>query len=77
MPGGGCAAAKRRHSPLLETLRASWPLLLRLAGLSVFNAVGFYLMFVYIVSWLQFADGIAPAQALEHQHRQHGRCCCR
>ena len=39
--------------------------LLRLAGLSVFNAVSFYLMFVYIVSWLQFADGVAPARALE------------
>ena len=37
----------------------------RLAGFSVFNSVGFYLMFVYIVSWLQFADGIAPAHALE------------
>ena len=36
-----------------------------LPGFSVFNAVGFYLMFVYIVSWLQFADGIAPAHALE------------
>jgi MHS family proline/betaine transporter-like MFS transporter len=36
-----------------------------LAGLAVFNSVGFYLMFVYIVSWLQQADGIAPAAALE------------
>ena len=47
-------------------------LLLRLAGLSVFNAVGFYLMFVYIVSWLQFADGIAPAHALAINSHQHG-----
>ena len=39
-------------------------MLVYLAGMSVFGAVGFYLMFVYIVSWLQFADGIAPAQAL-------------
>ena len=39
-------------------------MLVYLAGISVFGAVGFYLMFVYIVSWLQFADGIAPAQAL-------------
>ena len=30
----------------------------------MFNAVGFYLLFVYIVSWLQLADGIAPAHAL-------------
>src|SRR6476660_9588416 len=36
-----------------------------LVGLSVFNAVSFYLLFVYVVSWLQLADGIAPAHALE------------
>jgi len=30
----------------------------------MFNAVGFYLLFIYIVSWLQLADGIAPAHAL-------------
>jgi MFS transporter, MHS family, proline/betaine transporter len=53
------------RSPLRETLRHHWPLLLRLAGLSVFNAVGFYLLFVYVVSWLQLADGIPPARALE------------
>jgi MFS transporter, MHS family, proline/betaine transporter len=33
--------------------------------LSVFNAVGFYVGFVYLVSWLQTADGIPPARALE------------
>jgi len=59
------SAKKPDHSPLLDTLRHHGPLLLRLAGLSVFNSVGFYLMFVYIVSWLQFADGVAPARALE------------
>ena len=51
-------------SPLLDTVRNHGPLLARLAALSVFNSVGFYLMFVYIVSWLQFADDIAPATAL-------------
>ncbi len=51
-------------SPLVETLRNHGPLLARLAALSVFNSVGFYLMFVYIVSWLQLVDGIAPARAL-------------
>lgn len=53
------------RSPLLDTVRNQGPLLGRLAALSVFNSIGFYLMFVYIVSWLQFADGIAPARALE------------
>jgi MHS family proline/betaine transporter-like MFS transporter len=55
---------KAAASSFLATLRDQRPLLLRLAALSVFNSVGFYLMFVYIVSWLQLADGIAPARAL-------------
>jgi MHS family proline/betaine transporter-like MFS transporter len=53
------------HSPLRETVRLHGGLLVRLAGLSMFNAVGFYLLFVYIVSWLQLADGIAPVHALQ------------
>jgi MFS transporter, MHS family, proline/betaine transporter len=53
-----------RRPPLLATFTHHWRVLAYLAGVSVFGAVGFYLMFVYIVSWLQFADGIAPAQAL-------------
>ncbi|MDP1963966.1 MAG: MFS transporter [Reyranella sp.] len=57
-------AHKAAGSPLLETVRNHGPLLARLAALSVFNSVGFYLMFVYIVSWLQLVDGMAPARAL-------------
>ena len=38
---------------------------MRLAGLAAFGAVGFYLMFLYVVSWLQLVDGVAPARALE------------
>jgi MHS family proline/betaine transporter-like MFS transporter len=56
---------KAERSPFLDTVRNHGPLLLRLAALSVFNSVGFYLMFVYIVGWLQLADGVAPARALE------------
>src|SRR5262245_31095093 len=52
-------------SPLIETLRDHRPLMLWLAGLTIFGSVGFYVMFLYIVSWLQFVDGIAPAHALE------------
>ena len=36
-----------------------------MAGISVFNGVSFYVMFVYVASWLQTADGISPAHALE------------
>src|SRR5262249_4608457 len=52
------------RSPFVETVRQYGPLLARLAGLAVFNSVGFYLMFVYIVSWLQLAAGSPPAKAL-------------
>jgi MFS transporter, MHS family, proline/betaine transporter len=51
--------------PFFDVVRDHRALLARLAGLAVFNAVGFYLLFVYIVSWLQLADGVAPAQALD------------
>ncbi|MCC6778909.1 MAG: MFS transporter [Hyphomicrobiales bacterium] len=58
-------AERRERPPILETLRDHWRTVLTLAGLSVFNAVTFYISFVYLVSWLQTADGIAPARALE------------
>jgi MHS family proline/betaine transporter-like MFS transporter len=41
---------KAGRSPLLDTLRHHGPLLLRLAALSVFNSVSFYLMFVPIAA---------------------------
>ena len=52
------------HPSLIEVVRDHGALVAWLAGLSVFKAVGFYLMFLYIVSWLQLADGIAPSHAL-------------
>jgi MFS transporter, MHS family, proline/betaine transporter len=58
-------AQKRARAPIVETLHGHWRLVLGFAGLSVFCAVTFYIGFVYIVSWLQTADGIAPSRALE------------
>jgi MFS transporter, MHS family, proline/betaine transporter len=49
----------------VETLHDHWRIVVGFAGLSVFNAVGFYVSFVYLVSWLQNVDHIAPARALE------------
>jgi MHS family proline/betaine transporter-like MFS transporter len=46
-------------------LRDHWRLVVRLAQLSVFDAVTFLITFVYVASWLQTADGISPAHALE------------
>jgi MFS transporter, MHS family, proline/betaine transporter len=56
---------RRERAPIVETLYDHWRTVLGFAGLSVFNAVGFYASFVYLVSWLQTADHMAPARALE------------
>jgi MHS family proline/betaine transporter-like MFS transporter len=55
----------RERAPIMETLHDHWRTVLRFAGLSVFMAVGFYVNFVYLVSWLQNTDHFAPARALE------------
>ena len=56
---------RAQTSPLAETVRHHGRAVLRVAGVTIFNAVGFYLMFLYVVTWLQTVDGIAPARALE------------
>ena len=56
---------QRERLPIVETLHDHWRIVLGFAGLAVFNAVGFYVGFVYLVSWLQTADGIPPSRALE------------
>lgn len=50
--------------PLVETLRHHLWLVVRLAGVTTFLPVGFYLTFLYLVSWLQGVDGVDPARAL-------------
>ena len=57
-------ATRPSRSPLGETLRNHRALMVKLAGFAVFNAIGFYLVFLYVVSWLQSVDGVAPAHAL-------------
>jgi hypothetical protein len=56
---------QRPRPPLVETLNDHWRTVLGFAGLAVFNAVGFYVSFIFLVSWLQNADGIPPSRALE------------
>jgi MFS transporter, MHS family, proline/betaine transporter len=58
-------AQKRTRAPIIETLHDHWREVAGFAGLSVYTAVTFYVGFVYLVSWLQTADGIAPSRSLE------------
>jgi MHS family proline/betaine transporter-like MFS transporter len=61
VPDPGQRAGK---SPLAVIMAQDKRLLLRLAGVAAFGAVGFYLMFLFVVTWLQTVDGIPPVQAL-------------
>jgi MFS transporter, MHS family, proline/betaine transporter len=56
---------KRTRLPIVETLHDHWRAVAGFAGLSVYSAVTFYIGFVYLVSWLQTADGIPPSRSLE------------
>ena len=53
------------RAPIVETLQDHWRLVLQLAGIAVFNGIAFHICFIYVASWLQTADGIPPARALE------------
>jgi MFS transporter, MHS family, proline/betaine transporter len=61
----GVVQKQRKRLPIVETLHDHWRAVVGFAGLSVYSAVTFYIGFVYLVSWLQIADGIAPSRSLE------------
>lgn len=58
------------HTPgLANPLKTAWKahrqVMLQVSGMSMVNAVSFYLIFVYVVSWLELVDGIPAASALK------------
>jgi MHS family proline/betaine transporter-like MFS transporter len=57
--------ANEGHSPLKEVVSNHLGLLLRIAGLAAFAAIGFQAAFIYIADWLQTVDGIAPQHAFK------------
>jgi MHS family proline/betaine transporter-like MFS transporter len=57
--------APTAHAPIVETLRDHGRTVAHLVALTAFTSIPFHIMFIYIVSWLQVADGIPPATALE------------
>lgn len=52
-------------APLMQTLRLYPWQVFTVALLCLVNAVGFQIIFVYLVSWLQLVDNIPPVTALE------------
>ncbi len=58
------APVVRSSNPLSDSLRFHRRVMLQISGLTMMNAVAFYMIFVYLVSWLETVDGIAPENAL-------------
>lgn len=56
---------KLARSPVLEAFRSEWRAMLQIAGLNVLNAVGFYMAFVYVVTYLKQVVHIRAAAALD------------
>jgi len=57
--------AAERSSPLADVLANHLPLVLRIAGLSAFAAIGFQAAFIYIADWLQRVGGASPADTFK------------
>jgi MHS family proline/betaine transporter-like MFS transporter len=53
------------HSPVWEALRSEWRAILRIGLLNVINGVGFYVAFVFLVTYMQTIGGLSEAAALE------------
>jgi MFS transporter, MHS family, proline/betaine transporter len=55
----------RGRSPVWEALRSHWRTILSIGLLNVINGVGFYVAFVYLVTYMQTVGGLREAVALE------------
>jgi MHS family proline/betaine transporter-like MFS transporter len=45
-------SAYKPKNPVIEAITTEWRAMLKVIGFNIVNAVGFYMMFVYIVTWL-------------------------
>ena len=59
------ATAPHDKVPLVEAVRLEWRTMLRIAGLILMSNVGFYMMFVYVTTYLSEEVGVPMAVALE------------
>jgi MFS transporter, MHS family, proline/betaine transporter len=60
-PGGMPPTA----APLREAFRSEWPTILRVVGLNAGGAVGYYMCFVYVTTYLRQVDFLKAATALD------------
>ncbi len=65
IPEPPAPATAPSRSPVLDACRTEWRAMLRVGALNVLNAVGFYMIFVYVVTYLKEIVHIEAARALD------------
>lgn len=65
LPDSAGGSVLREHAPVARAFRHEWRSMLRVCGIWLVNAVGFYMMFLYITTYLQREVGLSAALALD------------
>ena len=65
LPDSVQSSELREHSPVTRAFRREWPAMLRVCGIWLVCAIGFYMMFLYITTYLQREVGLSAAMALD------------
>lgn len=58
------APAEPRHPPVLTAIRSNWPDIMRIAGLALSVNVGFYVILVFLVTYLTDQQNVPSPEAL-------------
>lgn len=58
-------ATTSAHSPVWQALRTEWRTIARIGLLNVVNGAGFYIAFVYLVTYMETVSGLSEAAALQ------------
>jgi MHS family proline/betaine transporter-like MFS transporter len=58
------AIAEARHAPVAVAFKTQWRTILKIIGMMLTLAIGFYLNFVYLSTWLVQYDGLSSSHAL-------------
>lgn len=64
-PGALAAAQPLEDLPIIAAFKSHWRVILQIVGLSLVNAVGFYLLWVYAISYLTERMHVTTADALD------------
>ena len=60
-----CLSSETGRPPLVESVKTEWRTMLQICGIILMGNVGFYMMFVYVTTFLSQEVGVPMAESLE------------